>query len=237
MPRAPDPNKELAKELYFSGKKLIEIANQLNLPEGTIRGWKSRYKWDCNATSNKRNVTKRKKGGQPGNKNSVGHASSSPLRNKYAVKNHLFEKYLPQETLDIINSMPQSPADILFDNIQLANAAIIRAQQINFVKSSDEHTKILQMQSSGESSDTVAYHIQSADERQNSFMKSQAVAMSSLRSMIKQYDELMRSPLATEEQKLRIEKLKAETAKLKGTDNQVAIDKLDEVLSSIKGVI
>ncbi len=237
MPRAPDPNKEKAKELYFSGKKLIEIANQLNLPEGTIRGWKSRYKWDCNATNGKCNVTKRKRGGQPGNKNSVGHLPSSPLKNKHAVKNHLFEKYLPQETLDIINNSPLSPADILFDNIQIANAAIIRAQQINYVKSADEHTKILQMKSEGEHSNTVAYHIRTADERQNNFLKSQAVAMSSLRSMIKQYDELMRSPLATEEQKLRIEKLRAETAKLKGTDNQEAIDKLDEVLGSIKGVI
>ena len=51
MPRAPDPNKEKAKELFDKGYSLIEIANQLSVPEGTIRSWKNRYKWDnCNAT-------------------------------------------------------------------------------------------------------------------------------------------------------------------------------------------
>ena len=28
------------------GTKLVEIASQLNLPEGTVRRWKSTYKWD-----------------------------------------------------------------------------------------------------------------------------------------------------------------------------------------------
>ena len=39
-------------------KKLVEIASQLNLPEGTVRSWKNRYKWDCNVAKEKRNVAK-----------------------------------------------------------------------------------------------------------------------------------------------------------------------------------
>lgn len=46
MPRKPDERIEQAKELYLKGQKLIEIARQLDLPEGTVRRWKSTHKWD-----------------------------------------------------------------------------------------------------------------------------------------------------------------------------------------------
>ena len=67
MARAPDPRKEKACKLYKQGEKLIEIANELSIPEGTIRSWKKRGNWDNeeNATlqnkrNNKRNVAKKK---------------------------------------------------------------------------------------------------------------------------------------------------------------------------------
>ncbi len=63
MARSPDDNKAKAQILYENGEKLIEIANQLNVPEGTIRSWKNRYKWKCNATTEKKecNVAKKVK--------------------------------------------------------------------------------------------------------------------------------------------------------------------------------
>ena len=45
MPRKLDERAVKAKEMYLNGKKLVEIASQLNLPEGTVRLWKSTYKW------------------------------------------------------------------------------------------------------------------------------------------------------------------------------------------------
>ena len=45
MPRKLDERAVKAKEMYLNGKKLVEIASQLNLPEGTVRRWKSTYKW------------------------------------------------------------------------------------------------------------------------------------------------------------------------------------------------
>ena len=45
MARAPDPRAEQAKELYLAGKKLVEIAKHLDLPEGPVRRWKCTYKW------------------------------------------------------------------------------------------------------------------------------------------------------------------------------------------------
>ncbi|MBU5448564.1 terminase small subunit [Blautia sp. MSJ-36] len=61
MARAPDQRAKQAKALYDKGLKLIDIANQLGTPEGTVRSWKNRYNWDCNVAKEKRNVAKTKK--------------------------------------------------------------------------------------------------------------------------------------------------------------------------------
>lgn len=56
MSRKSDTRIEKAKVLYLSGMKLIEIARELGLPEGTLRSWKNRYKWDCNVANNRCNT-------------------------------------------------------------------------------------------------------------------------------------------------------------------------------------
>lgn len=62
MPKAKDARADKAFELYRQGLKLIEIAGQLQVAEGTVRSWKNRYKWDgeSNATLRKKecNVAK-----------------------------------------------------------------------------------------------------------------------------------------------------------------------------------
>ena len=72
MARAPDKRIEQAKEMYLQGQKLVEIASQLNLPEGTVRRWKCTHKWDGERSDKQSERSHRKKGGQPGNKNSSG---------------------------------------------------------------------------------------------------------------------------------------------------------------------
>ena len=73
MARAPDKRIEQAKEMYLQGQKLVEIASQLNLPEGTVRRWKCTHKWENERSGNKNERSrKRKRGAQPGNKNSHG---------------------------------------------------------------------------------------------------------------------------------------------------------------------
>ena len=57
MPRARDPNRERAFEIFRKNGgsiDLVEIASQLNLSPGTIRGWKSKDDWDAklNGTQN-----------------------------------------------------------------------------------------------------------------------------------------------------------------------------------------
>lgn len=55
MARAPDQRAEEARKLFDSGMKLIEISEKLGVPEGTVRSWKNRYKWN-NATLQEKKV-------------------------------------------------------------------------------------------------------------------------------------------------------------------------------------
>ena len=55
------------------------------------------------------------------------------------------------------------------------------------------------------------WEVQQAWDKQNDFLKAQSRAQSELRSMIKQYDEMLHRnwEMATEEQRVRIEAMKA----------------------------
>ena len=61
MARAPDPRINQAKAMYLNGMKLVEIASQLNLPEGTVRRWKSTHNWNNERSDKKASVRKEKK--------------------------------------------------------------------------------------------------------------------------------------------------------------------------------
>jgi len=227
MARARNPDRDKAFELFKEHNGNItnrEIANILNVPERTISVWKIRDSWNekvnCSTSKKECSTTKKKRGGQPGNKNAVGHGA--PPKNKNAEKHGFFSKYLPEETMNIIQEIQEKdPLDILWDNIQIQYAAIIRAQRIMHVTSKDEMIKELKKKK-GYQSETVAsseveYEFQFAWDRQATFLQAQSRAMAELRNMIKQYDELLNAnkELATEEQKMRIEKLKAEVDRIK----------------------
>ena len=60
MPRKPDERAGKAKELYQKGMKLVEIAGRLDVPEGTVRRWKSTYNWDNERSDKITNVRNKK---------------------------------------------------------------------------------------------------------------------------------------------------------------------------------
>lgn len=238
MARVPDPRIEQAKAMYRKGIKLVEIASQLNLPEGTVRRWKCTHKWDNERSDKKSERSQRKKGGQPGNQNAVGNDGGAPGLNKNAEKYGFFSKYLPEETVSIIQEMPTDPLDILWDQVQIAYAAIIRAQTIMYVRGRDDKTiervGVKKGKISGEE-----WEVQQAWDKQGNFLQAQARAQKTLEGLIKQYDELLHKnwKLASEEQKARIAQIKANTDRLKGTESSEELQKLDKVLSEIKGVV
>lgn len=206
MPRAPNEKAETAKQMYLEGQKMVDIAAALDIPEGTIRSWKNRYKWSATLQKDNRNVAK-KCGAPVGNKNAVG----GPPGNKKAEKFGFFSKYLPPETKEIFDAVQDAdPIDLLWHQIQIQYAAIVRAQRIMYVEDQEDSTKVTSMESAG----SEAYMVQMAWDKQASFLQAQSRAMKTLQGLFKQYDELLKSDLATEEQKNRIQKIKAEVERL-----------------------
>ena len=238
MPRARSPKRDQAYQLWIASdekKKLKDIAAELEVSETQIRKWKNQDKWNSNVTNQgKGNVTKRKPGGQPGNKNAVGHGA--PKGNQNATKHVLFSRYLPEDTREIFFSLDsEDPLDLLWDQIKLAYTAIMRAQQIMHVRDREDVTK--EKIGSFETGDT--YSVQQAWDKQASFLQAQAKAQKELTSMIRQYEELLHKnwDLATKEQKARIKQLKAKTEQIQGSDQNPIEDKVKKLFDAIGGAL
>lgn len=234
MARAPDVRIEQAKTMYLKGAKLVEIASQLNLPEGTVRRWKCTHKWDNERSDKKSERSHRKKGGQEGNSNAKGYGA--PDQNRNAEKYGFFNKYLPDETREIFSAIEQAdPLDLLWHQIQIAYAAIIRAQRIAYVRDQQDKT-VERIETKAGNVIGEKWEVQQAWDKQNEFMKAQARAQSELRSLIKQYDEMLHKDwgMASEEQRSRIAQIKAQTDKLTGNNQE--IEDMSESEAEIYGV-
>lgn len=233
MGRARDPNRDKAFEIYSENNgniELIEIAERLGVSAGTVRGWKSKDGWEhkVKGTLQKKNTERSKnpRGAPKGNKNAVGHGA--PKGNSNAVTHGLRRRFLPDgisELVDEVSAM--SPIDILWENITLTYANLLHAQRILYVQDVEDTTTML-IASTAKGGEN--YEIHTAWDKQGKALAAMARAQSELKSMIKTYDELTRSPLVTEEQKLRIEKLKSQI----GVDNEQD-DKLIEFAKALRG--
>ncbi|MEY8462499.1 phage terminase small subunit [Streptococcus merionis] len=212
MGRARDPNRDKAFEIYSENNgniELIEIAERLGVSAGTVRGWKSKDKWEpkIKGTFQKENTERSKKprGAPKGSKNALGHGA--PKGNINALKHGLFAKYLPQEVYEIAQELSdKQPIDILWENITLTYANLLHAQRILFVENKEDSDSFVT--SSGKAGTGYEHH--TAWDKQGKALAAIARAQSELKSMIKTYDELTRSQLVTEEQRLRIDNLKAQ---------------------------
>ena len=212
MGRARDPNRDKAFEIYSENNgniELIEIAERLGVSAGTVRGWKSKDGWErkVKGTLQKKNTERSKnpRGAPKGNKNAVGHGA--PKGSQNALKHGLFAKYLPQGVHEIYEQLAdKQPIDIIWENIQLTYANLLHAQRILYVQDVGDTTTMLIASTAkgGES-----YEVHTAWDKQGKALAAIARIQSELRNMIKTYDELTRSSLATEEQRLRIEVMKS----------------------------
>jgi uncharacterized protein YjcR len=122
LARAPDERIKQAKAMYLKGLKLVEIASQLNLPEGTVRRWKSTHKWD-NERSERKSERSHKIGPPIGNKNAVGNDGGAPEKNKNAVKTGEFETLffdaLEEDEKQLIQMVQLDKEQLLLQEIQL----------------------------------------------------------------------------------------------------------------------
>lgn len=227
-----DEIKVEVKKDYLKGLKQKEICDKYDVSINTLKSWIKRYKW----TEEKRNkgAPKNKRGAPFNNKNSVGHGA--PKENKNAEKFGFFSKYLPEETLDLMREISEkNKLDILWEQITIQYAAIIRAQRIMHVEDKDEIIKELKKEESSEYGQKLEYEFQFAWDRQATFLNAQSRAMGELRSLIKQYDAMLNShwDLATEEQKFRIELLKSKIPK----NEENKENKLDKYFDALEKVL
>ena len=119
--------------MFHDGMALVDIAKKLGKPEGTVRRWKSTQNWDGNSKkkqgerSQKDNASVRKRGGQPGNKNSKGkqnakgHGAPKGTQNalKHGGYSAVYWDTLDEDERELIESMPQDEEEILINQIAL----------------------------------------------------------------------------------------------------------------------
>jgi uncharacterized protein YjcR len=224
-----------AEKDYVKGMKYKDIADKYEVSINTVKSWKRRHEWsrEKGAPKNKGVHTKRK-GAPKGNINAKGHGA--PSKNTNALKHGLFAKYLPEETLEIVDQTESiEPLDILWMNIKMQFASIMRAQQIMFVENKDDLTKHLKKSKYDiiptddgpkQMATEEEYEIQFAWDKQAAFLNSQSRAMGELRSMLKQFYELINYDDDRQQEAERIaaviEKTKAEAEKITKDDNSKA---------------
>ncbi|MGQ8922827.1 phage terminase small subunit [Bacillus halotolerans] len=217
-----------AQKDYVKGMKYKDLAEKYGVSVNTIKSWKQRHGWERKkGAPTEKSVHTKKAGAPPGNKNALGNNGGAPQRNQNAVTHGFFSKFLPEETLEIMEEIQErSPADMIWDQIQIQYAAILRAQPIMFVQDKDdlvkEQKKAKYVYQPQEDEDGNEYfeksiaeeelEIQFAWDRHATFLNAQSRAMGELRSLIKQFVQLAHEKderrLKLEQMRLNIEKAK-----------------------------
>ncbi|WP_044445064.1 phage terminase small subunit [Bacillus spizizenii] len=218
---------------YVKGMKYKDLAEKYGVSVNTIKSWKQRHGWERKKGAPIEKSVHTKKGGQPGNKNALGNNGGPPQRNRNAVTHGFFSKFLPEETLEIMEEIQErSPADMIWDQIQIQYAAILRAQRIMFVSDKEEMIKELKKKRSLISEiseiEEEEYEFQFAWDRHATFLNAQSRAMGELRSLIKQFDQLAHEQderrLKLEQMRLNIDKTKAEVERLTNKDDDSSFE-------------
>lgn len=225
MARQRSPNRDKAYEIYveYDGKITSkQIAELLDEKINNINSWRVQDKW-----SKKLN----KVGAPYGNQNAIGNkGGGAPDANQNARTYGWYSKYYPTESRNLIKEAEEAggtPLEILWAQIMTQWIAIIRAQKIMHVIDKDEMIKEVKRHKTKSSERSTAkttsssneteieWEFQFAWDRQATFLNAQSRAMAQLTNMLKKYDDMLHTnwDTVTEEQKLRLEKLKLDIAK------------------------
>ena len=218
--------KKIRKEYEESDITASALAKKYGISPSTLRSRKNREGWQRDATQNKNVATRRKKddnrGAPLGSHNAKGNPgnphASPPPGNKNAVSHGLFAKWLPDDTRALIQEIYTSePADIIWNNIMIQYAAIIRSQKImNVTDELDTTTDITEVDLNpkliDENGKTVQIkevrQYQYAWDKQANYLMAMSRAMGTLSKLIKQFVEI------ADEQDERRKKLEIMTVQL-----------------------
>jgi len=206
MTRSRSPNREKAFEIYkkhYSNITIKEIAAILGEKERNITEWKSKDRWK---------EKYRPEGGAPfGNKNAIGNDGGAPKKNINSFKYGKYTARIPFAIKNIMEELDiEDPLEKLWRSILLQEARTIYMQDIMHVKDRDDMTKELKKTVDGDKMSSEEFEIQFAWDKEANLINTQSKGLSTLAKLIKQYDEMVHAnwDLATEEQKLRVSKLK-----------------------------
>lgn len=188
MGRARDPRREEAFALYqkSGGKALLkEIAETLALPEGTIRGWKRKDKWEQKLNGTFQKIRNAPKVGAPlKNKNAKGYGA--PEGNQNAATHGFYSRFIPVEEIEILESAPG--AGELERDLKVARYKLARLLQ---------HQQLKQMQGAMGVKDGVEeYTLQ--DDFYESLIQKQIKLISDLEMKIHKISSESRNPAADE---------------------------------------
>ncbi|PEP21507.1 phage terminase small subunit [Bacillus wiedmannii] len=238
---------ELAQEDYMQGMKYKDIAEKHDVSVNTVKSWKTRYKWDRKGmhTNNEKVRTQKKTGAPINNKNAVGNSGNKnpkygnkhavghgpPKGNDNAVTHGFFRKHFPEDVADLAAEiMEKNPIDMLWENITIQYTAIIRAQRLMYVEDQEDMTKELK-----KNMDIgTEYEIQFAWDKHATFLNAQSRAMSTLSSLIRDFDKLAN---IDDERRAKLNLMNAQIDKIRNElkDENPAEDKIGQYLDKLEG--
>lgn len=143
MPRARSPERQRAFDLWIESKgqrELKDIAAELGVSPEQVRKWKHADAWEDKTVkvtlpNGKGNVTKRKKGGQPGNKNAVGNNGGAPPGNKNNLRHGAYERVmgdlLEEDEAEIFNDIGEG---LQIEAELLRTLAALNAKEVRLIK-------------------------------------------------------------------------------------------------------
>ena len=194
---------------------LIDIAEKLGVKESTVKTWKYKFDWDRSI-----GLKKKKRGGQKGNRNAVGNrgGNGAKFENQNARKHGLYSKYLPADVYNIYKDIEDmSSIEILREQIYIKHANLLSIQK----------------------------KIKSSKKGLPKFIEAESMAIKELRSMIKQYEDMIKTQEIDllKEHKLKLKKttqeidlIKTRVGILKGNGNNTgdnSLNKLDELIKAV----
>jgi|GEM_PF-2688086 len=226
MGKTRSPNRDKALKIYIENNGDIiprEIAKILAENAANISSWKNKDKWNERLPTNK--------GGAPkGNLNSLKHGLYADESKR--LPEEFVKKYYPTKMKNAYNDLTNlrlTKLEMLGISIDALWARISVSPKITEVKNKNDMTKVLKRtkdsQSMNSESKEREYEIQHAWDKENNALDSYSKSLERLSNMIEKYEKLLHAnwDLATEEQKLRIEKLKAEISKGTKKDEPIQI--------------
>ncbi|PGN17236.1 hypothetical protein CN971_31965 [Bacillus thuringiensis] len=243
---------ELAQVDYMQGMKYKELAEKYEVSINTIKSWRKRHGWNRKRVHQKdeKGCVQTKKTGAPignknavgnsgnknpkwGNKNAVGHGA--PKGNHNAMTHGFFRKHFPEDVADLAAEiMEKHPIDMLWENITIQYTAIIRAQRLMFVRYQEDTTKELRKNKVTEGGFEEEWEIQFAWDKHATFLNAQSRAMSTLSSLIRDFDKLDN---IDDERRAKLSLMNAQIDKIRNElkGENPAEDKIGQYLDKLEG--